>query len=78
MSPKSQPPSGPGPEASEAMTELRDGIARARRIVREAKQAIGGPSPEGAVLADATEAEERDAVIPARAEIPLPLPGPKQ
>lgn len=43
-------PSALGPEASEALHQFRDGIARARLIVREAKQAIGQAVPEGAVL----------------------------
>ena len=39
-----------GPEASEALHQLRDGIRRARKIVREARQAIRRPAPEGALL----------------------------
>ncbi len=38
------------PEAREALHQLRDGITRARKIVREAKQAIGQAPPEGALL----------------------------
>ena len=50
-----------GPEAREALHQLRDGIRRARKIVREAKQAIGRPAPEGAVLpSDPAEAPEPD------------------
>jgi hypothetical protein len=50
MYPESENPSGAEPEATEAMDQLRDGIARVRVIVREAKQAIGHAPPEGAVL----------------------------
>ena len=54
-----------GPEASEALHQLRDSIARARVIVREAKQAIGQPAPEGAVLPPDPPPPEHDPVIPA-------------
>lgn len=50
-------PSALGPEASEAVHQLRDGIRRARIIVREAKQAIGQAAPEGAVLPPQAEDE---------------------
>jgi hypothetical protein len=50
-----------GPEAREALHQLRDGIRRARKIVREAKQAIGQAPPEGALLSSApSEALEED------------------
>jgi hypothetical protein len=39
-----------GQEARAALHQLRDGIRRARKIVREAKQAIGQTPPEGALL----------------------------
>lgn len=43
-------PSALGPEASEALHQFKDGIARARLIVREAKQAIGQAVPDGMML----------------------------
>lgn len=46
-----------GPEADEALHRFHDGIARARVIVREAKQAIGHAAPEGAVLSPDAEDE---------------------
>ena len=50
-----------GPEAREALHQLRDGIRRARKIVREAKQAIGQTPPEGALLiSDPSGAPEQD------------------
>jgi hypothetical protein len=67
MPPDQEEPPELGPEASKAVSQLRDGIARARKIVREAKQAIGQAPPEGAVLS--SEPEESPAtngpVIPA-------------
>jgi hypothetical protein len=45
-------PAGPAPDARAAMAQLRAGIARAREIMKAAKQAIGRPPPEGPVLAD--------------------------
>jgi len=56
MPAKSETPPELGPEANEAVSQLRDGLRRAHRIVREAKQAIGQPPTEGALLpADAVE-----------------------
>ena len=53
-----------GPEAREALHQLRDGIRRARKIVREAKQAIGQPAPEGALLpSDPAEAPAEDSPV---------------
>jgi hypothetical protein len=57
----------PEPEASEALDQLRDGIARVRVIVREARQAIGQTPPEGAVLSSdpASDPGEEESIIPA-------------
>ena len=52
------------PEASEALDQLRDGIARARVIVREAKQAIGQAPTEGPLLPSEPEPEEHGPIIP--------------
>lgn len=60
-------PTDLGPEASEALVQLRAGIKRARVIVREAKQAIGQSRPEGAVLPSqpAGDADRHEPTIPA-------------
>lgn len=50
-------------EAREALLQLRDGLRRARVIVREAKQAIGQAPPEGAVMP--LEPDEEGPTIPA-------------
>jgi hypothetical protein len=65
MSPEQDEPSDLGPEASEALVQLRAGIKRARVIVREAKQAIGQRPPDGAVLSSEPPGEVDDPVIPA-------------
>lgn len=57
MCPESEKPPGAEPEADEAMDQLRDGIARARVIVREAKQAIGQAPPEGALLSSGPDSD---------------------
>jgi hypothetical protein len=60
-------PSALGPEASEALHQFKDGIARARVIVREAKQAIGHAAPEGALLPpDAGDEVEEEPPIESR------------
>lgn len=51
-------PAGPAPDARAAMAQLRAGIARARLIMKAAKQAIGGPRPDGPVLPDEPPAAE--------------------
>jgi len=56
-------PSEFDPEALEALTQLRDGLRRARIIVREARQAIGQPPPDGPVLS--SDPDEEGPVIPA-------------
>ena len=55
-----------GPEASEALHQFRDGIARVRVIMREARQAIGHAAPEGALLASdpGDEPEKAEHSIP--------------
>lgn len=52
-----------GPEAREALLQLRDGLRRARVIVREAKLAIGQAPAEGAVMP--SEPGEEGPIIPA-------------
>ena len=52
------------PEASDALDQLRDGIARVRVIVREAKQAIGHAPPEGPLLPSDPDPEGHGPIIP--------------
>jgi len=63
MSPDPEEPAGAEPEADEAMDQLRAGLRRARVIVREARQAIGQPPPDGPVLPP--DPDEEGPVIPA-------------
>lgn len=64
MSSDPNEPSDLGPEAREAVHRLRDGIRRARKIVRDAKQAIGQAPPEGALLpSEPPETLEEDGPI---------------
>lgn len=57
MCPESEKPSGAEPETSDVIDQLRDGIARARVIVREARQAIGQAPREGALLPSGPESD---------------------
>lgn len=65
MCPESEKPSGAEAEATEAMDQLRDGIARARVIVREAKQAIGEAPPEGIMLPTGPDPEPDGPILKA-------------
>lgn len=81
---KEEPP-GLGPEAREALSQFRKGIARVRTIVSAARQAIGRPDQEGMLLTgapgeDAPEAptEAPEAAQEERPAEPPPAPRPEQ
>jgi hypothetical protein len=64
MSSDTEEASDLGPEAREALHQLRDGITRARKIVREARQAIRRKPPEGALLgSEPSDALEEDSPV---------------
>ena len=67
-------PPGLGPEAREALSQFRRGIARARTIISAARQAIGRPDPKGVLL---TGAPGEDAPEEAKAEPPAEPPAPR-
>ena len=74
---KEEPP-GLGPEAREALSQFRRGIARARTIVSAARQAIGRPDPKGVLLNDPPEADKPDAAPEEGTAEPPPAPRPEQ
>lgn len=79
---KEEPP-GLGPEAREALSQFRKGIARVRTIVSAARQAIGRPDQDGMLLTGAPgeDAPEAPAEAPAQEERPAeppPAPRPEQ
>lgn len=65
MRPEPETPTGAEPETTEVIDQLRSGIARARVIVREAKQAIGQVPPEGMVLPSDPDPQADGTITPA-------------
>ena len=79
---KEEPP-GLGPEAREALSQFRKGIARARTIISAARQAIGRPDPKGVLLTGAPGEDKPEPAPDAqpaeeRAAEPPPVPRPEQ
>ena len=74
-----QEPPGLGPEAREALSQFRKGIARVKTIVSEARQAIGRRSSQGMMLGDAPDpgAPRADSPDQAETERPAEPPAPR-
>jgi hypothetical protein len=74
---KEEPPEL-GPEAREALSQFRKGIARARTIISAARQAIGRPDPRGVLLTGAPEADAPEQATAEPPAEPPPVPRPEQ